>query len=76
MKFIHEWDANGDHRLIVDGVKGKWASYRYIAHCGDYAATSEYYLGEMPRIFKITEVVEVDELVEITAREVEGSRPE
>lgn len=43
MKFIHQYDFRGNHRLVVNGNAGEWAAYQGIATNGDYRATTDYY---------------------------------
>ncbi len=37
---VHEY-ADGDHRIVVNGVAGKWSPYMGIAVNGRYMATAE-----------------------------------
>jgi hypothetical protein len=57
VKVIQQFDDYGNHRLLINGefrtkTKG-WVSYRSIARRAAYAGTSEFYSGELPRVFRI-----------------------
>lgn len=51
MKYYHEYDDKGNHRLGTSTLKtaairwGKWASYKSPAMLGQYLAVTDYYSG-------------------------------
>lgn len=52
MKYFHQYDERGNHRLGTSRYKsedkirwGKWASYQAPAMLGQYAAVTDYYTG-------------------------------
>lgn len=52
-----EFDGAGNHRLCCNGLYSAWTGYRSIAHLavrnmGQWYGTSEYYAGELPRVFQ------------------------
>lgn len=53
----HEFDGGSNHRLLSGGVISAWHGYSEIAtiECGNltFAATTEYYDGELPSVFQI-----------------------
>ncbi len=53
---VHEFDGNGRHRLVVEGIRGEWAGYQGIAVYGGYGAVTEYFSGLLPDVFEFAAV--------------------
>lgn len=61
VRLVHRFNPRGNHRLekhspTNEPELGEWASSRGIARLGDIAATTDYYSGVLPTIFKIVPV--------------------
>ncbi len=61
VRLVHRFNPRGNHRLekhspTTEPVLGEWASSRGIARLNDIAATTDYYNGVLPTVFKIVEV--------------------
>lgn len=61
IRLVHRFTPRGTHRLekhspTSEPILGDWASSRGVATLESYAATTEYYQGVFPRVFKIVEV--------------------
>lgn len=61
VKLVHRFNPRGTHRLekhspTSEPILGEWASSRGIARLGDIAATTDYYNGVLPIVFKVVEV--------------------
>ena len=57
----HEYDEKGNHRIKrYTAEKGPeasdWVWYQGVARLGELAATSAYYDGVLPRIFRVVEL--------------------
>jgi hypothetical protein len=50
----HEFNERGGHRLVLNNKTSEWASYQGIAQLGEYYATTDYYNGALPELFKVT----------------------
>lgn len=53
---VVSWRDNGSPIIAHNGKTSDPVSYQGIARLGDYYATSEYYAGVLPRLFKVVEV--------------------
>jgi hypothetical protein len=76
--FVHEYDARGNHRLILDGTAGDWVAYRGFATFRTqdgvaYFVTTQFYDGtfEADLPYLVTEAS--SKLAEV--KEVAGDRP-
>jgi hypothetical protein len=54
---IVSWRDNGSPIIAFNGKTSDPVSYQGIAQLGEYYATSDYYNGVLPRLFKV-EVIE------------------
>lgn len=53
----HQFNGFGKHRLRAGSVSSGWVSYEVIARAGKFAATTQYYEGNLPALFKIETIV-------------------
>lgn len=64
----HQFDDYANHRIVREFEYGTeysdWESYRGIARIGLLAATTDYYAGNLPRVFRIEEGERKDGVVE------------
>jgi hypothetical protein len=58
------WRDNGSPVIHFNGKTSDPVSYQGIARLGDYYATSQYYAGVLPCLFKV-EVLEEHEKVHV-----------
>lgn len=55
---IYDYESGFLHSISVNGVESKRVSYKAIARKGRYGATTRYYKGYLPAIFKLDTPVE------------------
>ena len=53
---VHQYDCYGNHRLVHGDEFGVWTSYENLAALGDTRATTDYWDGIFPRVFRIQEI--------------------
>lgn len=53
-EITHVIGPNGHHRLIVDGVSTEWKSQTEIVRHGDYVAATDFYMGQLPQVGRVT----------------------
>lgn len=49
----HEIREDGKHRLRAGSQLSDWCQYDQIARAGQFAATTEHYVGELPAVFYV-----------------------
>jgi hypothetical protein len=55
-EITHVIGPNGHHRLIIDGVSTEWRSQTEIVRHGDYIAATDFYMGQLPQLARITQL--------------------
>jgi hypothetical protein len=60
----HQMSDEGLHRIVIcckpPQDAGEWAGYKGIARNGQFAATTEYFEGYLPRVFVVTPLIDCD----------------
>lgn len=52
----HQFSKAGAHRLIVGAIEGRWTNYTMIAMCAGLCATTDYYQGVFPILFRVEDL--------------------
>jgi len=62
-EIVQEYDDIARHRLVCGEHVSEWVSYRMFAHLtipnvGQWYGSSEYYSGNLPRVFQVINSLE------------------
>jgi hypothetical protein len=52
-RIVHEFNAAGDHRLVIGTAIGTWATHMQMARLGHWYASSPFFSGQLPEVFRI-----------------------
>lgn len=56
LEIKHQIGPNGYHRLIINGDKSQWTPPTEIIRSGDFVATTDAFINQLPQVGKLFEL--------------------
>ena len=60
VKIVHQVGPNGHHRLVINDDKSQWTPPTEIIRLGDFIATTDAFINQLPQVGKVFSLREKD----------------